>query len=353
MSTALATLRAQLATVVASTPAVERTLGTGIPALDAALPGGGIPCGRLTEIAGSSGSGATSLAHTIVARAIADKQPVAYIDATRTLAPADWAPLATTGLLWVVRPPTDGQGAWCADILLRSGAFRLVVLDDTTSMPRSIVIRLSRLAQDTQAALLVVHHQPAGRGLVGSALRLEMERRIRPRHERPAWRRIETRLTRAIHGHSLGPSLTPVSTRSTDDDPPAHRTLHAFTCSITKGAGHDGPLAVEVTCAHDLPRRLCPNSAIPDRRGVAPRNRLGERAAPDAPGARRATPPPDGVGGTSLPYKRRFAEPDTSREAFLLDHTTGRRQTADGRRQETHDHRQPAPPSRQASSSGR
>ncbi|MBK8250609.1 MAG: hypothetical protein IPK85_24910 [Gemmatimonadetes bacterium] len=350
MSTALATLRAQLATVVAPTPAVERTLATGILALDATLPGGGIPCGRLTEVAGASGSGATSLAHAIVARAIVDKQPVAYIDATRTLAPGDWAPLATTGLLWVIRPPTDGHGTWCADILLRSGAFRLVVLDDTTPIPRSIVIRLSRLAQDTQAALLVVHHQPAGRGLVGSALRLEMERRLRPRHERPAWRRVETRLARAAHGQSL----TPVSTRSTDDAPPAHRTLHAFTCTITKGAGHDGPLAVEVTCAHDLPRRLCPNPAIPDRRGVAPRNRLGERAAPDAPGARRATPPPDGVGGTSLPYKRRFAEPDTSRESFLLDVTAGhRRQAADGGRQSTDAHRPPAQRAQHTSSSDR
>ena len=347
MSTALAALRAQLASVVAPAPAVERTMATGIPALDAALPGGGIPCGRLSEVAGPSGSGATSLTHAIVARAIEDKQPVAYIDATRTLAPADWVPLATTGLLWVVRPPTDGQGAWCADILLRSGAFRLVVLDDTTPIPRSIITRLSRLAQDTQAALLVVHHQPAGRGLVGSALRLEMERRAPPRPERPAWRRVETRLTRAAHGHAL----TSISTRATDDvpSPPVHRALHAFTCTIAKGAGRDGPLAIEVTCAHDLPRRLCTNPPVPDRRGVAPRNRLGERATPDTPGARRTTPAapahPEPAGHTSLPRKRRFAEPDVRRDAFLMD------PTADGRRPAA-DHR-PASRSRQTSGSKR
>jgi hypothetical protein len=309
----LAALRAQLATVVAPAPAVERTIATGIPALDALLPGGGIPCGRLTEVAGTSGSGATSFTHTVVARAIADKHSVAYIDATRTLAPGDWAPLATTGLLWVVRPPTDGQGAWCTDILLRSGAFRLVVLDDTTPIPRSIVVRLARLAQDIQAALLVVHHQSAGRGLVGSALRLEMQRRIATRPDRPAWRRLETRLTRAAHG------VPP----TTDSSP--HRTLHAFTCTIAKGGGHDGPLAVEVTCAHHLPRRLCADPAIPDRRGVAPRNRLGERAAPDAPGTQRTALPPDGVGGTALAHKRRCAAPDVSREHFFLPVHAGHR----------------------------
>lgn len=322
-------------------------MATGIPALDAALPGGGIPCGRLSEVAGPSGSGATSLTHAIVARAIEDKQPVAYIDATRTLAPADWVPLATTGLLWVVRPPTDGQGAWCADILLRSGAFRLVVLDDTTPIPRSIITRLSRLAQETQAALLVVHHQPAGRGLVGSALRLEMERRTPPRPERPSWRRVETRLTRAAHGHAL----TSIPTRATDDVPPVHRALHAFTCTIAKGAGRDGPLAIEVTCAHDLPRRLCANPPVPDRRGVAPRNRLGERATPDTPGARRTTPaapaPPEPIGHTSLPRKRRFAEPDVRRDAFLMDPAAdGRRPAADGRPR-------PAQRSRQTRSSDR
>ncbi len=303
----LAALRAQLATIVAPTPVVERTIGTGIAALDAALPGGGIPCGRLTEVAGVSGSGATSLARAVVATAIENKQSVAYIDATRTLAPADWAPLATTGRLWVVRPPTDGQGAWCADILLRSGAFQLVVLDDATPLPRSIVVRLTRVAQDGQVALLVVHHRAGGRGLVGSALRLELQRTLPPSVvRRPAWRRFEARLTHAVEG------TAPVM-------PPAPASLHTFTCTITRGGGHESPRAIEVTCVHDLTCRLRADPEIPDRRGVAARNRLGERAAPDAPGVRRTTPPPDGVGGTSLPRKRRFAEPEVRRDAFLLD----------------------------------
>ncbi|MCC6317457.1 MAG: hypothetical protein IT361_07145 [Gemmatimonadaceae bacterium] len=310
----LSTLRARIASVVTPPPAVHETVATGVPELDAVLPGGGLPCGRLTEVAGRSGSGATTLARALVAQAIADNRWVAYIDAARTLAPADWAPLATTGRLWVVRPPTDDHGAWCADLLLRSHAFGLVVLDDAARIPHRIAIRLTRLAQDTNAALVVVHHHDAGQQLVGSALRLHMQRTTAPPADAEgsrgsAWRRLGTRLGRAASGQTPTHEATAVHPTT------SRRT---FLCTVSKG-GKDGPKAVEVYCAFDVARRLRPDPPIPDRRGVATRNRLGERAAPDAPGIRRATPAPDGVGGTALPRKRRCAEPATSREHFLLE----------------------------------
>lgn len=330
----LAALRAQLAAVIAPPVPAGETIATGISALDAVLPGGGIPCGRLTEVAGPDGSGATTFVHAVVAATLADKRWVAYIDASRTLAPADWAPLAGSGRLWTVRPPASASdhGAWCADILLRSGAFGLVVLDDRTPIARSILVRLTRLAKEGNAAFLILHHQTVAPGLVGSALRLSLQRNTpAAAAERPAaWRRIETRLTRAAQGLSLARDVP-----SPEQDP----ATPTFTCTVTKGGGAR-PHSIEVTCAFSLAHRLCTNPAIPDRRGVATRNRLGERAAPDAPGLGPATPPPDGVGGTALPRKRRCAEPATSREHFLLDrrqperphiledHT--KRQTADG-----------------------
>jgi hypothetical protein len=320
----LAALRHQIAAVVAPPAAVHDAIATGVPALDAVLPAGGIPCGRLTEIAGRSGSGATTLARLLVASAIGDKRWVAYIDTARTLAPADWAPLAASGRLWIVRPPAGDRGAWCADLLLRSNAFGLVVLDDTTPIPRSVAVRLTRLAQEGNAAFVVVHHHDGGHHLVGSALRLQMQR-TPPGAPRPAppssWRRIGTRLARAARGQG-DPAGTP------PPDPSSHRTSRTYTCTVSKG-GKGGPQAVEVHCAIDVARRLRADPPIPDRRGVATRNRLGQRAAPDVPGARRATPAPDGVGGTALPRKRRCAEPDTSRDEFLLV----RRETGDGRRE--------------------
>lgn len=297
-------------------------MATGIAALDAVLPGGGIPCGRLTEIAGAEGSGATTLAHALVATTLANKRWVAYIDAARTLAPGDWAPLAGTGRLWIVRPPAraSDHGAWCADILLRSGAFGLVVLDDTIPLARSVLVRLTRLARESGAAFVIVHHQAGAGGLVGAALRLSLQRQSAPR-ERPSrrqpWRRLEERLVRATSGERP------------PADPDSQRLLATFCCTVTKGSGA-GPNTIEVTCALDLAHRLCADPAVPDRRGVATRNRLGERAAPGTPGLQPATPPPDGVGGTSLPRKRRCAEPDVRRESFLLDgRADGRWQAAD------------------------
>ena len=50
----------------------------------------------LSVLVGSNGCGKTTLVREIVARALDDKRWVAYIDTARTLAPADWATLATT-----------------------------------------------------------------------------------------------------------------------------------------------------------------------------------------------------------------------------------------------------------------
>jgi hypothetical protein len=61
----------------------------------------------------------------------------------------------------MVRPNTPGKGAWCADILLRSGAFALVVLDGGPPLKRSVGVRLTRLAREAGAAFVVVTEDDA------------------------------------------------------------------------------------------------------------------------------------------------------------------------------------------------
>ena len=373
----LAALRQQIADLVA--PPGERGEGTrvpagvptGIPALDAALSGGGVPCGRLTEIVGARGSGKTTLVRTLVARALADKRWVAYIDASRTLAPADWAPLSESGRLWIVRPPAPpapatapagavDHGAWCADVLLRSGAFGVVVLDGGAPLTHGVAVRLTRLARDSHAAFVVMRDEgESGRGgrrgapiggpptggpptaspstggaLVGGAVRIRVARRPAPlpHRDHDRWRSLGTRLARAAGG--LDDRTPPGDGGGRWRPPPAAdgelapslRTTFALTLSVEKGGTHH---PVEVGCAIDVARRLCTYPEVPDRRGVAPRNRRGERAAPDAPGVRRATDAPDGAGpvergaggaggGATLAHKRRCAEPAIRRDAFLL-----------------------------------
>src|ERR1017187_10142150 len=124
----LARLRQHLAEIIAGTSPDTPGLTTGLAALDAALPNHGLPRGRLTELVGTPGSGKTTLVRRIAERTVHDGGAVAYIDATRTLAPRDWAHVSANGNqdgLWVVRPDNRTRGAWCADVLLRSGAFSL------------------------------------------------------------------------------------------------------------------------------------------------------------------------------------------------------------------------------------
>lgn len=173
----LALLRQQLAHVIDGTKPGTPGLPTGFSALDAALASGGLPRGRLTELVGPAGSGKTTIVRHMVERAVADGWWVAYVDAGRTLAARDWTHVseqASEGF-WTVRPPTPARGAWCADVLLRSGAFALVVLDGAPVLSRDVAVRLTRLARDSDAALIALNDSTRASDLGGS-LRLQVKR---------------------------------------------------------------------------------------------------------------------------------------------------------------------------------
>ena len=171
----LAALRQQLAQVIEGTKPGTPGLATGIAALDGVLPGGGLPRGRLTELLGAPGCGKTSLVRRMVERAVCDGAWVAYVDATRTLAPREWASLGAHEGLWMVRPRNAERGAWCADVLLRGGAFALVVLDGAPMLSREVAVRLTLLARESDAALLVLGDDAKGSAL-GGALRMRVAR---------------------------------------------------------------------------------------------------------------------------------------------------------------------------------
>jgi hypothetical protein len=135
-----------------------------------------VPRGRITELLGPAGSGATSLARRLVGQALAAGAWVAYVDATRTLAPRDWAgaePADGASRLWVVRPPDPTRAAWCADVLLRSGGFGLVLVDGAPVLSRAVALRLLQLARDADAALVLLGAGTRASDL-GGALRLRL-----------------------------------------------------------------------------------------------------------------------------------------------------------------------------------
>src|SRR5438309_2782122 len=133
----LESLRALLPAPLPQAPGMP----TGLDALDRALASGGLPRGRLTEVAGASGK--LTLLRYIVEAAAERGEWATYIDASRTLAPRDWAHLGQRIGLWIVRPPEPAKASWCADVLLRSAAFSLVVLDSAPPISRAIAVRLT------------------------------------------------------------------------------------------------------------------------------------------------------------------------------------------------------------------
>ena len=199
-------LRQQLAALLAP-PRVgdAATIPTGIEALDHALTDGGVPAGRLTEIQGARGSGRTTLVRHLVMTAVAARRWVAVIDGSRTLAPREWAEAGDSGRLWIIRPTGADRSAWCADILLRSGAFSLVVLDGAPALPRQVAVRLTRLAREHDVALVVVGDHP----VVGSAVRLRVQRRRpqtagpRPQAPGPAESPITIRIDKGGLQHAV------------------------------------------------------------------------------------------------------------------------------------------------------
>jgi hypothetical protein len=287
-------LRQQLAAILAPPRAGDgAAIPSGIEALDRALSDGGVPSGRLTEIQGARGSGRTTLVRHLVLAAVQSRRWVAVIDASRTLAPREWAEAGESGRLWVIRPPGADRSAWCADILLRSGAFSLVVLDNPPALPRPVAIRLTRLAKEHDVALIVVSDHP----VIGSAVRLRVKR-ARPE---PG--------SRKTLPQAPGPE-------------PQALSSERITICIDKGGTHH---AVEVSCAFEMARRLRAHPEVPDRRGVATRNRRGKKV--DSPhrrptGAGPAVPEHREPGGErdhgTLPYKRRFGEAYAKRDEFIL-----------------------------------
>ncbi|MBL0939108.1 MAG: hypothetical protein IBJ03_09440 [Gemmatimonadaceae bacterium] len=221
---------AKVQAVVAGGRAASAPWATGIRALDKAL-SGGIPRGRVTEITGALAVGKTALLRRVAEAVLRTGSWVAWIDASRTLAPA-----ALTGMgsrLVVIRLPHEKRhrAAWTADLLLRSGVFGLVVLDGAPALSRVHGVRLAQLARERDAACVVLEH-----GLVHTG-------------------------TNTGRGRLAGTLRLRVAT--------THATSPRIRITVEKGGTGIPHQTIEVDRVIVMARRMCANSEIPDRRGVA------------------------------------------------------------------------------------
>ena len=194
-SAASAAIRLQVETALAKRVPVALTLKikqapevfvTGIAEVDAIL-GGGIPRGSITEIAGATSTGKTSLALSTVAAINQSDAACAWVDVNDALSPesAAAANIVLKRLLWL-RMSADRkkervadkpwlrleQALKATDLLLQAGGFAAIVLDMSDVLPQYLMriplstwYRFRLAAEQARTALVFLTQSPCASSL--------------------------------------------------------------------------------------------------------------------------------------------------------------------------------------------
>ncbi|WP_371372952.1 recombinase RecA [Thalassotalea aquiviva] len=111
------------------------TISTGSLALDVALGAGGLPMGRVVEIYGPESSGKTTLTLEVIAEAQRNGKVCAFVDAEHALDPIYAEKLGVDiNELLVSQPDTGEQALEIVDMLSRSGAVDVIVVDSVAAL---------------------------------------------------------------------------------------------------------------------------------------------------------------------------------------------------------------------------
>src|SRR5438067_6013284 len=115
------------------------TISTRALSLDIALGVGGLPRGRIVEIYGPESSGKSTLAMHAVAEAQRNGGICAYIDAEHAMDPVYAKAIGVNvDELLISQPDTGEQALEIADMLIRSGAIDILVIDSVAALtPRA------------------------------------------------------------------------------------------------------------------------------------------------------------------------------------------------------------------------
>ncbi|MFT6756952.1 MAG: recombination protein RecA [Chitinophagales bacterium] len=110
-------------------------VSTGSLPLDIALGIGGLPYGRIVEIYGPESSGKTTLTLSVIAQAQKQGKTCAFIDAEHALDPqyAEQLGVVTDDLI-VSQPDTGEQALEVTDMLVRSGAIDVLIIDSVAAL---------------------------------------------------------------------------------------------------------------------------------------------------------------------------------------------------------------------------
>jgi recombination protein RecA len=111
------------------------TISTGSVSLDIALGAGGLPFGRVIEVYGPESSGKTTLTLEVIAQAQREGKVCAFVDAEHALDPIYAEKLGVNiNDLLVSQPDTGEQALEICDMLTRSGAIDIIVVDSVAAL---------------------------------------------------------------------------------------------------------------------------------------------------------------------------------------------------------------------------
>jgi recombination protein RecA len=111
------------------------TISTGSLGLDIALGAGGLPFGRVVEVYGPESSGKTTLTLEVIAQAQREGKVCAFVDAEHALDPIYAEKLGVNiNELLVSQPDTGEQALEICDMLTRSGAIDIIVVDSVAAL---------------------------------------------------------------------------------------------------------------------------------------------------------------------------------------------------------------------------
>ena len=153
MSAALDELRQTLAQrypdALPLQPGAAGAVATGLGPVDALIPGGGLPRGRVT--AWASGGGSTAVLLSACQTALSRGERAAWVDVAGVMTAESWR-----GGVLLLRPGSEVEGLACAEELLRSGGFGLVVVAGCGKAANRSGVRLSRAAKAGGSGLVLL-----------------------------------------------------------------------------------------------------------------------------------------------------------------------------------------------------
>ena len=138
----------------ATAPAITREYRSGIKGLDHLL-GEGLSSGQTVEWVGPTSCGKTGALREVIRGVRRRGVAVAWIDTMHELMASDWAD-HLPGRLWVLRPRAREDAIFCAEVMLRTQSFGLIIVDGCPASRGNRDIRLQRLARQSGTGLVIL-----------------------------------------------------------------------------------------------------------------------------------------------------------------------------------------------------